>query len=81
MAMNLGTGKGTSIAELLRAIEEISNRKVPHVFASPRAGDPPVLFAEAHKAREVLGWQAQYDLRQIIETAWRWEERLPGFLR
>jgi|SRR5271156_330034 len=81
VTLNLGRGKGTSIAELLRVIEEISNRKVPHTFASPRSGDPPVLFAEAHMAKKVLGWQARFSLRQIIETAWRWEQQLSSFLK
>jgi UDP-glucose-4-epimerase GalE len=81
VALNLGTGRGTSIAELLAVIEKISNRKVPHSFAPPRAGDPPVLFAEALKARDVLGWRARFDLEQIITGALRWEEQLPEFLK
>lgn len=80
VALNLGTGKGTSIAEILRLVEEASGRKVPHVFAPPRAGDPPVLYAEAHKAKELLGWEARYDIRQTIHDAVRWEEQLPAFL-
>lgn len=79
--LNLGTGKGTSIAELLHVIEEISGRTVPHVFAPPRAGDPPVLFAEARKAKEVLQWEAKSDLWEIIDSAWKWEEQLPSFLK
>jgi UDP-glucose 4-epimerase len=80
LAVNLATGKGTSIAELMRTIEEVSGRKVPHVFAPPRAGDPPSLYADPGKAKEILGWEAQFDVRQIIEGAWKWEERLPDFL-
>jgi UDP-glucose 4-epimerase len=80
VALNLGTGRGTSIAEVLRLIEEISGRKVPHFFAPPRAGDPPVLFADARRAKEVLGWEPQFDIRHILEGAVKWEEMLPGFL-
>ncbi len=80
VALNLGTGKGTSIGEILRLVEEASERKVPHDFAPPRAGDPPVLYAEAHKAKEVLGWVARHDIRQTIHDAVHWEEQLPAYL-
>ena len=81
VALNLGTGKGSSIIEILNLIEETSNLKVPRVFEPPRAGDPPVLFADALKAREILGWNAQFDVRQIIADAMRWETQLSDFLR
>lgn len=80
IAVNLATGKGSSIAEVMRTIEEVTGRKVPHVFAPARAGDPPALFADPGKAREILGWEARLDLRQIIASASRWEEKLPEFL-
>jgi UDP-glucose-4-epimerase GalE len=80
LTANLGTGKGTSIAEILGAIEEVTGRKVPHVFAPARPGDPPALLTEPRRAKEILGWEAHYDLRQIIEGAARWEVELPGFL-
>jgi len=79
-ALNLGTGKGTSVAEIMQLIEATTNHKVPCRFAPPRHGDPPVLFADARKARELLGWSPQYDIRQIIASAVNWEEQLPGFL-
>jgi len=81
VALNLGTGRGTSIAEVVGAIEKVSNRKVPHFYAPPREGDPPVLFAKVVEAKEVLGWEARFDLEQIIVGALRWEEQLPEFLR
>jgi len=81
IALNLGTGRGTSIAELLGAIEKASNRKVPHIFAPARAGDPPMLFAEARMAREVLGWEPKIELEDIVKGALRWEENLPSFLQ
>ena len=79
-AINLGTGKGTSIAELLAIVEEVSGKPVPHVYAAPRAGDPPALYSDPSKAKEVLGWKSKYDIRDIIETAYRWELKLPSFL-
>lgn len=81
VALNLGTGRGTSIATLLNVIEKISHRKVPHVFAPPRPGDPPVLIADSLKAKSTLGWEPRFDLEQIIEGAWQWEEQLPDFLK
>ena len=78
--LNLGTGKGTSIMELIREVESVSGRKVPFVFAPARPGDPPTLFAEVQKAKDVLGWQAKYDLNQIVTGAIRWEENLADFL-
>jgi UDP-glucose 4-epimerase len=81
VALNLGTGRGTSIATLLDVIEKISRRKVPHVFAPPRPGDPPVLIADSRKAKTTLGWEPRFDLEQIIKGAWQWEEQLPDFLK
>lgn len=78
--LNLGTGQGTSIAELLRLIEEVTGRAVPHQFAPPRPGDPSTLYAEVGRAQEVLGWRARYDMRTIIADAFRWEENLPTYL-
>lgn len=75
-AMNLGTGKGTSVASLVAAAEEIIGRKVPHSYTDPRPGDPPVLYADPRRANEVLGWQATRDLREILRSAWEWEKRL-----
>lgn len=79
--LNLGTGTGTSIKRLIREIEELSGRTVPHVYAPARPGDPPSLFADAQKAKEVLDWQPQYNLQQIVAGAIRWEENLARFLR
>ncbi len=79
--LNLGTGTGSSIKHLIREIEEVSGRSVPHVYAPPRSGDPPSLFADIQKAKETLHWQPKYDLRQIVTGAIRWEENLAEFLR
>ena len=72
--LNLGTGHGTSILELLRAVKRVTGKDVPHLFAEPRAGDPPILFADASKARRVLGWSARIGIEEIVATAWRWEK-------
>jgi UDP-glucose-4-epimerase GalE len=73
VALNLGTGSGTSLAELLAEIEKVTGMDVPHHVISARPGDPPALFANASKAYQVLGWQANHPLREIIRTAYSWE--------
>ena len=79
--LNLGTGTGTSIKQLIREIEELSGRNVPHIYAPPRSGDPPVLVAKAQKAKDTLDWKPKYDLKQIVTGAIQWEADLAEFLR
>jgi UDP-arabinose 4-epimerase len=83
IALNLGTGRGHSVREVLAMVEQVTGRTVPVRIGSRRPGDPPQLVARAHRAREVLGWHAQHSsLRTIVETAWRWRtERKPSLVR
>jgi UDP-glucose 4-epimerase len=74
--LNLGTGQGTSVASLVAAAEEISGRKVPHSYTDPRPGDPPVLYADASQAEKMLSWRPARDLREILHSAWKWEQEL-----
>jgi UDP-glucose-4-epimerase GalE len=74
--LNLGTGEGTSVAALVAAAEEVTGQKVPHSYTDPRPGDPPVLYADAERAAEVLNWRPARDLREILDSAWKWEQRL-----
>jgi UDP-glucose 4-epimerase len=72
--INLGTGIGTSVKEIITAAEEVSCKKCPTEYAARRAGDPARLFADNTKAREILGWIPQYtNIKDIIQTAWNWE--------
>ena len=73
---NAGTGSGHSVLEVLRAIEEVTGKKVPYVWGPRRDGDPPRLVASSGKLRSELGWQPQYpDLRTIVEHAWNFAVR------
>lgn len=73
--LNLGTGRGHSVREVVSAVETVGSRQVPVREASRRAGDPPVLVADPKRAMERLTWQPTYsDLATIIETAWRWHQ-------
>ena len=72
--INLGTGIGTSVKEIITAAEEVSGKKCPTQYVERRAGDPARLFANNTKAKEVLGWQPKYTrIKDIIQTAWNWE--------
>ncbi len=75
-AVNIGTGTGFSVMEIIRAVEEVSGRKVPYTMGGRRPGDPAVLVAECGRARDILGWvPAHSSLREIVKTAWRWHSR------
>ncbi|EJT03849.1 UDP-glucose 4-epimerase GalE [Rhizobium sp. CCGE 510] len=75
VALNLGTGTGTTVRELLGAIEDVSNRPFPVDYIGRREGDSHTLVANNDKARDVLGWVPQYDLSQIIRSAWNWHAK------
>jgi UDP-arabinose 4-epimerase len=78
-AINLGTGSGTSVLELIASIERISGRKVPHNLAPRRAGDPPALVADPGLAARLLGWRARHsDIDTIVRTALAWHEGHPA---
>jgi UDP-glucose 4-epimerase len=76
ISLNLGTGKGTSIRELIGTFERLTGLEVQHEFVAPRAGDPPVLYADPAKANVILGWRAQRNLEEILRSAWAWQQRL-----
>jgi UDP-glucose-4-epimerase GalE len=74
-ALNLGTGRGHSVRDVIETVARVSGRDVPFVEAPRRAGDPPELVADPSRAREVLGWSCQYaDLETIVRHAWTWHE-------
>ena len=72
--LNLGTGLGTSVKEIVDATEKVIERKLNYDYAERRAGDPATLTANAKKAYEVLGWKPEYtDVEEIIRTVWNLE--------
>lgn len=70
--LNVGTGVGSSVLEVLGAIEQVAGRPVPTQFAGRRPGDPVATFADPSRAEVVLGWSARHGLIDIIRTAYRW---------
>lgn len=75
--LNLGTGLGSSVKEIITSAERVTGRKVPVVMGERREGDPDILCASNKKAKTVLGWELKYtNLDDIIKTAWTWEQHL-----
>lgn len=75
MSLNLGTGKGTSIRQIIEEFRELTGVEIPHDIAPRRHGDPPSLYACPRKAQGAIGWKAKRTLREILKSAWDWEQR------
>ncbi len=75
IALNLGTGRGHSVKEVVTAVEAGAGKPVRTRFGPRRAGDPPVLVADPSRAESVLGWKAERSLTEIVSTAWQWHKR------
>ncbi|MBR1756054.1 MAG: UDP-glucose 4-epimerase GalE [Alphaproteobacteria bacterium] len=72
--INLGTNKGTSVLEIIEAVERVTGRKIAYEFAPRRVGDPAILVATNQKAQKVLNWQPDYvNIDEIIQTTWNLE--------
>lgn len=74
-ALNLGTGEGASVREVIEAVRRVSGRDLQVRYVDRRPGDPAAVWADASRAEKVLGWQARRRLPQIVESAWRWHAR------
>jgi UDP-glucose 4-epimerase len=77
LTINLGTGNGVSVLDMVGAFEQASGRSVPYEIVNRRPGDVAQCWADAALARELLGWQASRTLEQMCEDAWRWQEGNP----
>jgi UDP-arabinose 4-epimerase len=76
IALNLGTGQGVSVREIVASLERVTGKAVPVHFGPRRAGDPAVLLADPSRARRVLGFSPRFSgIDQMIATAWRWHRR------
>jgi len=76
IALNLGTGKGDSVLEVIQAAETVTGRSVHRKVGPRRAGDPPVLVADATRAQKVFGWKATRTLPDIVSSAWKWMQKV-----
>lgn len=81
LAVNVGTGTGASVREVLSTVEKITGKPVPHNTAPRRPGDPPALVANPAKAESLLGWKATRGLQEIVNTAWNWMQKQPQTAR
>lgn len=75
---NLGTGKGSSVLEVIRTFEAASGVKIPYEMKERRAGDVPANYCDASRARKELGWTAERDLFKMCEDAWKWQKNNPN---
>lgn len=73
---NLGSGEGVTVLELIKAFEKVSDKKLNYQIGKRRAGDVIAVYADNSKARCILGWNIKYSITQMMEDAWRWEQKL-----
>ena len=79
-AINLGTGNGTSVLEIVNTFKQVSGKNIPYSIVPRRAGDIATVYADASIANNLLGWQAERNLQVMIEDTWRWQSENPdGF--
>jgi UDP-glucose 4-epimerase len=77
ITVNLGTGTGYSVLEIVRAFEEASGRAIPFDIVARRPGDIASSFADPSLAKSLLGWKAEFDLKRMCADAWRWQSMNP----
>lgn len=74
--INIGTGKGTTVLELIQTFESVNNVTVPHMIGPRRDGDVESCYASADKAAQLLNWRASRDLEESLKDAWRWQQSI-----
>ncbi len=77
LKLNLGTGHGASVQEVIDLCREVTGRPIPTRMVGRREGDPPQLVADASAAKRAINWQARYSMREIVESAWAWHREHP----
>ena len=78
LPINLGTGKGTSVLELITAFSKVSGQQVPYQFTARRAGDIASCYASADKAKDLLKWKAELSITEMCQDTWRWQSMNPN---
>lgn len=73
---NLGTGKGSSVLEVINAFEKVSEKQLNYQIVERREGDITEAYANTVKANEILGWQSQFSLEDALVSAWKWEQKI-----
>lgn len=75
-AFNIGTGHGSSVLDVVKSFEKTTRQKVPYKIGARRSGDIVASYADATKAKKILGWQAQMTLSDALADAWKWQQKL-----
>lgn len=75
---NLGTGVGYSVLEIIQNMSKVVGKEIPYQVTPRRAGDIATCFADSTKAKEELGWEAQFDIERMCQDAWRWQSKHPN---
>jgi UDP-glucose 4-epimerase len=78
LTVNLGTGQGTSVFELIHAFEKASGKKLAYEVVARRPGDLPEYYADAVYSKKILGWHAQHNVDRMCEDTWRWQSQNPN---
>ncbi|MGE8398131.1 MAG: UDP-glucose 4-epimerase GalE, partial [Comamonas sp.] len=78
LVINLGTGRGHSVLEVVHAFERASGQSVPYVLMPRRLGDVASCYAKTDKAKILLDWHAEFDIARMCADAWRWQSRHPN---
>lgn len=73
---NIGTGKGSSVLEVINAFEKVSGKKLPYKIVGRREGDITSAYANTDKANNILGWKAESTLEEAMASAWKWEQKI-----
>lgn len=81
LVYNLGTGKGASVLDMVKAFEEANDIKIPYVIKPRRSGDVASCYADPSKANRELGWKAEYDITDMCRDSYRWQKNNPEGLR
>jgi UDP-glucose-4-epimerase GalE len=76
-AVNLGTGQGTSVKQIVELAGKVSGQEVPVEYVDRRPGDPAAVFADNRLAAQLLGWRPEHDLEDIVASAWHWHSAHP----
>ncbi|MDD4081215.1 MAG: UDP-glucose 4-epimerase GalE [Eubacteriales bacterium] len=78
VAINLGTGRGYSVLDIIQAFESVNGVQVPYVIGPRRPGDMAIVYANTQRARELLGWETELNIEDMCRDAWRWQKRNPA---
>ena len=78
---NLGTGKGYSVLDVINNVSKAVGKEIPYVIAERRAGDIAECYADPALAKEELGWEAQYGMKEMCEDSWNWQQKNPNGYR